>query len=74
MLKKKKNEEYRLNINITFLCSVLEGSSNSLEMSMRSVSETAAAACIVVLSTLVILVVLGNILVCVIIMKHRDMQ
>lgn len=41
---------------------------------MRSVSETAAAACIVVLSTLVILVVLGNILVCVIIMKHRDMQ
>lgn len=70
---KKKNEEYCFNINIIFLCFVLEGFLNFLEMFMCLVFEIVVVVCIVVFFIFVIFVVLGNILVCVIIMKYWDM-
>ena len=43
-------------------------------MAMRSVSETVAVASAAVLSVLVIVIITGNCIVCMIILKYRDMR
>lgn len=48
--------------------------SASLNMSMQTVSETAAVALTTVLSVLVVLVIVGNCLVCFIVKRNRDVR
>lgn len=51
-----------------------EDISASLNMSMRTVSETAAVAITTILSILVVIVIAGNSLVCLIVKRNRDLR